>query len=78
MRFTFIIWGMIRDYLYSIDMNFMNYVFKVHLPELRSRSCTIFRDYNEVFNLRIPRYVHGKFSYCMKNIISLGRNSGRS
>jgi len=56
---------MIRDYLHSIDMKFLNFVFKVHLPELRSRSCTIFRDYNEVFNLRIPRYVHGKCSYCM-------------
>jgi hypothetical protein len=37
----------------------------------------IFRDYNEVFNLCIPRYVHGKCSYCMKIIISRGRNSGR-
>ena len=68
---------MIRDYLYSIDMKFFNFALKVYLPELRSSSCTIFRDYNETFNLRIPRYVHGKCSYGMKISISRGRNSGR-
>ena len=69
MKFTFIICGTIRDYLYIIDMKFLNFVFKVHLPELWSRSCTTFRDYNEVFNLRIPRYVHGKCSYCIKLLL---------
>ena len=34
----------------SIAMEFLNFAFKVHLPELCPRVCTIFRDYNEVFN----------------------------
>jgi len=58
-------------------MKFLNSAFKVHLLELCSRVCTIFRDYNEVFNRRIPRYVHWKCSYCMKIIISQGRYSGK-
>jgi len=37
MKFTFIIWEMIHDYLCSIDMKVLNFAFKVHLPELRSR-----------------------------------------
>jgi hypothetical protein len=58
-------------------MKFLNFAFKVLLLELCSRVCTIDRDYKEVFNPRILRYEHGKCSYCMKIIISRGRNSDR-
>jgi hypothetical protein len=61
----------------SIVIKLLNFAFKVYLLDLGSRVCTIFRDYNEVVNLRIPRYVHGKCSYCMKIIINREKNSDR-
>jgi hypothetical protein len=58
-------------------MKCFNFSLKVYRPEIGSRSWTIFRDYNEVFNLHIPRYVHGKCSYNSKIIIIRERNNGR-
>ena len=68
---------MICDPLVKITIKCLNFVFKVYLSEPSLRLYSIFRDYNEVFNLRIHPYVHGKCSYYMKIIISRGRNSGR-
>jgi hypothetical protein len=65
---------MICNPLVKITINYLNFAYKFYLPKLSLGFCTIFRDYKEVFNLRIPRYVHGKVSYYLKTIISRGRN----
>jgi hypothetical protein len=58
MKFISIIGEEIQDYLSKITMKCLNFEFTVILPELKSRSSTVFRDHNEVFSRRIPRKVH--------------------